>query len=85
MEAPNTGYSHLKEKRVACIPAFNAGHSIYQVVTKTKEFVDNVIVVDDGSTDNTSKQATKAGAQVFSHPVNLGYGSAIATCSINYI
>jgi len=45
--------------------------------------VDEVLVVDDGSTDDTVEVATAAGAVVVSHEVNKGYGAAIRTC-FNY-
>jgi hypothetical protein len=73
-------YATRSHKIVACIPAFNAGESISRVVSRTKMHVEQVIVVNDGSVDNTSDQATYAGAKVISHPINLGYGSAISTC-----
>jgi glycosyltransferase involved in cell wall biosynthesis len=80
MEMLNNGRLPYAGTTVACIPAFNAGKSIGSVVTKTREYVDQVIVVNDGSTDETAALAAKAGAKVVNHPVNLGYGSAIKTC-----
>ncbi len=44
-------------KRVACIPAYDEENSIAGVILKTKIDVDEVIVVDDGSTDSTTKIA----------------------------
>ena len=45
-----------------------------------KEYVDEVIVVNDGSIDDTKEVALKAGARVIDHAVNLGYGAAISSC-----
>jgi hypothetical protein len=73
-------YAPYSGKIVACIPAFNAGHSIGLVVARTKEYVDQVIVINDGSGDNTADEAQKAGAQLVNHHTNLGYGSAITSC-----
>ena len=63
--------------KIACIPAFNEASSIGSVVEAVREFVDLVIVVDDGSVDNTEQLAVDAGAKVFRHPVNSGKGSAL--------
>ena len=63
--------------KVACIPAYNVENMIYDVVTRSKTVVDMVIVCDDGSVDDTIKQASKAGAVVISHEKNLGKGAAL--------
>ena len=51
-------------KTCAVIPAFNEAKSIQNVTSRTKKFVDMVLVVDDGSTDGTAKLAANAGAKV---------------------
>lgn len=66
-------------KVITVIPAFNEEKTIYQVVSEVKKYVDEVIVIDDGSTDSTADLAKKAGAIVFSHLVNCGQGSALET------
>jgi glycosyltransferase involved in cell wall biosynthesis len=63
--------------KVACIPAYNVETMIYDVVTRSKQFVDMVIVCDDGSTDDTLNQASRAGAITISHEKNLGKGAAL--------
>jgi len=72
-----------KMKTLAAIPCFNEERAIGSVALKTRKHVDDVLVVDDGSTDNTVKVATEAGATVVSHEVNKGYGAAIRCC-FNY-
>ncbi len=65
---------------VVVIPAYNEGETIGRVIAKTKEYLPNIIVVDDGSRDNTFEQAKSAGATVLKHKVNLGKGAALKTC-----
>jgi glycosyltransferase involved in cell wall biosynthesis len=66
-------------KIIACMPAFNEEKYIGTLVLKTRQYVDAVIVVDDGSTDNTVEIAKLAGAKVIRHKDNKGYGAAIQT------
>lgn len=61
------------------IPAFNEGDIIADIVGRIKNLYPDfdVIVVDDGSIDDTADQAQKAGASVYRHPYNIGNGAAI--------
>ncbi len=62
------------------IPAHNEGERIGKVLKEVKNIVNNVIVVDDGSKDNTSEIAKKEkGTIVLKHIVNLGKGAALKT------
>ena len=63
------------------IPAYNEEATVAQVVSVARKlsYVDEVIVVDDGSSDRTVEEAESAGATVISHLVNEGKGSAIKT------
>jgi glycosyltransferase involved in cell wall biosynthesis len=63
------------------IPAFNEGERIVQVVGRVREAAPDcdILVVNDGSRDETAAAAASAGALVASHPFNLGYGVAIQT------
>ncbi|MBC7119307.1 MAG: glycosyltransferase family 2 protein [Methanobacteriaceae archaeon] len=65
-------------KIVIIIPAYNEEAKIGEVVKEAIKYGD-VIVVDDGSTDNTSILAKKAGASVIKHVKNKGKGAAIKT------
>jgi len=64
---------------VACIPAFNVANQISEVITKSQNYVDQVIVCDDGSFDATFDNAKSAGALVLKHKKNLGKGAALKT------
>jgi len=66
-----------KPKIIAVIPAFNEESYIGTVVLKTRQYVDEVIVVDDGSADQTAAVAVLAGATVIKHKSNKGYGASI--------
>lgn len=61
------------------IPAYEEETSIGSVVVKAKEIAGQVIVVDDGSNDDTAEIAEAAGARVIRHDVNQGKGAAIRT------
>src|SRR5436305_1250230 len=62
------------------IPAFNEEGAIGDVVHRARvELHADVVVIDDGSTDNTGQLARKAGAVVLRHCFNLGVGAAIRT------
>ena len=74
-----TGGSGAAPNLVAVIPALNAGATIEAVVAGALRHVRRVIVVDDGSTDDTAERARRAGAEVIRHPVNRGKGGALAT------
>jgi len=63
--------------KIACIPAYNEEHHIEKLVKIATNYVDQVIVCDDGSVDNTANIAKRAGAIVISHKTNRGYGSSI--------
>lgn len=61
------------------MPAYNEGQSVGAAVTAALRCFDHVVVVDDGSRDDTADQARQAGAFVIRHPVNLGQGAALQT------
>jgi len=64
---------------LVCIPAYNASKTVGKIVNSAKAYASEVIVCDDGSTDDTAREAQAAGATVIRHGVNKGYGSAIKT------
>jgi glycosyltransferase involved in cell wall biosynthesis len=64
-------------KVLVALPAYNEAKYIADLVRRSQEHADEVLVVDDGSTDDTTYCANTAGAIVLRHTVNKGYGSAI--------
>lgn len=71
---------------LAIIPAYQAAASIAEVVAGLRSTwqtalgeLPRVLVINDGSTDGTTRQAQQAGAEVIEHPSNRGKGAALRT------
>jgi len=64
-------------KVIAVIPAYNEAKHIARTIIETQQYVDQVIVLDDGSEDGTDIIARNAGATVIKHEYNQGKGAAI--------
>ena len=80
MEAPPDPAPEFRYARVAAlIPAYREERFIADVVARTLRQVVEVLVVDDGSPDNTATLARAAGAEVIVHKINQGKGAAIQT------
>jgi glycosyltransferase involved in cell wall biosynthesis len=67
-------------KVVACVPAYNEEKTIAKVLVRASRHVDELVVVDDGSEDDTGAIAEKFGAFVIRHSRNLGKGAALMDC-----
>jgi len=66
--------------RICCVlPALNEEETIREVAEETERYVDEVIVVDDGSSDRTAELAAESGAIVIKHQWNMGKGAALRT------
>jgi len=67
------------------VPAFNEGPSIGALVSELRQAASwhEVLVVDDGSVDDTAARASAAGARVVRHPYNKGNGAAVKTAIRN--
>ncbi|HEX3628714.1 MAG TPA: glycosyltransferase family 2 protein [Verrucomicrobiae bacterium] len=63
----------------AVIPCFNEETTIGPLVSQLRRYLDLIVVVDDGSTDNTAFNAEGAGARVLRHDRNCGKGAALKT------
>jgi len=67
-------------KTYIVIPAFNESKRVGRVIRKLRESgYNNIVVVDDGSSDNTAQVASKSGATVLRHILNRGQGAALGT------
>ena len=62
---------------IACIPAYNEERNIAKTIRNVAKFVNQVIVCDDGSTDNTVSEAENTGAYVIKLQKNAGKGAAL--------
>ena len=78
-ESPGT--SQIPRPRIIVgIPAYNEEQFIGEVVRKARRYIDEVIVIDDGSTDDTARVAEAAGGLVIKHKVRIGAGGATRSC-----
>jgi len=66
-------------KTAVLIPSYQEGKRIGEVVRRVRASLDTVLVVDDGSPDDTAENAREAGAEVIIHSQNAGKGAAIKT------
>src|ERR1044071_6843966 len=69
----------IRSQTAAVIPAYQDEKHIGDIARRTRERLDHVLVVDDGSTDQTEQRAREAGAEVIVHSQNRGKGEAIKT------
>ena len=69
----------MKKKIFVVVPARNEEKHISKIVKSIKNYVNTVVVVDDGSKDKTSEEAKRSNAVVLKHIVNLGKGAALKT------
>jgi len=66
-------------RTAALVPAYQAAATIAAVVSGTRDVLAPVVVVDDGSADDTAARASAAGADVLRHAANQGKGAALVT------
>lgn len=79
MDADRNRLARIRSKAAAVIPAYREEQHIGEVVLRTRAQLDHVLVVDDGSADQTAQRARAAGADVIIHPRNRGKGESIKT------
>jgi len=81
LEKPATAISKKKMKTIVVLPAYNAFQTLRATFDDIpKDIVDDVILVDDASKDNTVEIARELGIKVYTHKKNKGYGGNQKTC-----
>jgi len=66
-------------KILCIIPAYNEEKNIAKTISSVKKYINDILVVNDGSKDNTQKLAQETGARVISHIINRGQGASLET------
>lgn len=83
-DRPAPAWHDLAETTWLVVPLYNEAQVVREVITQARQTFPYVVVVDDGSKDDSASQAEAAGAVVVQHPVNLGQGAALQT-GIDYV
>jgi glycosyltransferase involved in cell wall biosynthesis len=78
-ETERDSLAQIRSHTAAVIPAYQDEKHIGDIVRRTRERLDHILVVDDGSSDQTAQRAREAGAEVIAHDENRGKGEAIKT------
>ncbi len=78
-DAAQERLAQIRSQTVAVIPAYHDEKHIGDIVRRTAQQLDHVLVIDDGSNDETAQRAREAGAEVIVHSQNRGKGEAIKT------
>jgi glycosyltransferase involved in cell wall biosynthesis len=78
---PDAGSSEQRDRPgvVVGIPAYNEGETVSETVAAARGHADEVVVVDDGSSDQTPHAARESGATLLTHAENQGYGATLGT------
>jgi glycosyltransferase involved in cell wall biosynthesis len=71
--------ARIRSQTAAVIPAYQDEKHIGDIVRRTCERLEHVLVIDDGSSDQTAQRAREGGAEVIIHDQNRGKGEAIKT------
>ncbi len=66
-------------KIICVIPAVNEAKNINQVISSVRPYVQEIVIIDDGSQDETANLARKEGVTVLQHQLNRGQGAALQT------
>lgn len=71
--------NQFDESAFVVVPAFNEANQIESTLQDLKRYFSKIIVVDDGSSDNTYETVTQNQIVCIKHPINLGQGAALQT------
>ncbi len=66
----------MKKKVLVAIPAYNEAKYIEELLSSLSEYQSDLVVINDGSTDNTYEIVKKMGVNIISHKTNLGLAAA---------
>ncbi len=66
-------------KTLVIVPAYNSGEDLCGLLPRIQAYINDIIVIDDGSSDKTADIASELGADVIKHDNNLGKGAALKT------
>ena len=80
---PEASVSTRPMKVCVVLPAYNAASTLKRTLADIPAVVDDIILVDDASTDHTAELARSLGLKVFVHDKNTGYGGNQKTCYKN--
>jgi len=81
LEYSNNNENHIKPKVIVVLPAYNASGTLKRTFDDIpKNAVDDIILVDDKSKDNTIEVAKRLGIKTFEHQINKGYGANQKRC-----
>ena len=69
----------IKEHEWIIMPCYNEARNISEVIRDVKEYCNNIVIIDDGSSDDTFEIASKLKVFVLKHVINLGKGAALKT------
>jgi glycosyltransferase involved in cell wall biosynthesis len=78
-EGDRDRFAQIRLEAAAVIAAYREEKHVGDIVRRTRQQLDHVLVVDDGSSDRTAQRAREAGAEVIVHNQNRGKGEAIKT------
>jgi len=71
--------TNIQRRSIVIIPCYNEEKTIGDIIIKAKTFVNEILVIDDGSNDKTTTIAKKQGATVITHKTNKGKSESIKT------